>query len=372
MLDKTVLDLFSTNTWWIWLISICAILLCLLAARNMVVLRVHGEEFIFPTSLQHPMQPRIPQMNMMKVHIPFTFKLLETSRSSYSELQCSMSSQVRYQVHAYWGVNIKELHIFLWRPWADIKRACSAGDFLKGYYQHLGVQLERAPHVDQVMTLNYSAEESLDLGTPPRLRYPLVIFLIRDDVDGKVHPDETVALINVVHIKDQVCTLPTSILGQYLKQANGQLSCLKQLYLATGNSGNYETQIPLAVAEPVEGGPSSVGSFCTNNEDSTFWNSSGEQLCVVCQTYPLSRALLPCRHTCICASCFNKLERCPMCRGPIKSYFCIRGEEYLESTKESNSTTSQKNEERSPTRRRRWFNGINWDDRLIDFLGFSR
>lgn len=116
----------------------------------------------------------------------------------------------------------------------------------------------------------------------------------------------------MVHIKDTVCTLPTSILGQYLKQANGQLSCLKvstwlkltidtilnlmqQLYLATGNSGNYETQIPLAVAEPVEGGPSSVGSFCSSNEDSTFWNSSGEQLCVVCQTYPLSRALLPCR-----------------------------------------------------------------------------
>lgn len=74
------------------------------------------------------------------------------------------------------------------------------------------------------------------------------------------------------------------------------------------------------------------------------------------------------RHTCICASCFNKLERCPMCRGPIKSYFCIRGEEYLES-KENNA--SSKNDERPPARRR-WFNGINWDDRLIDFLGFSR
>lgn len=36
-----------------------------------------------------------------------------------------------------------------------------------------------------------------------------------------------VALVNVVHIKDSVCPLPTSILAQYLKQANGQLSCLK-------------------------------------------------------------------------------------------------------------------------------------------------
>lgn len=53
-----------------------------------------------------------------------------------------MSSQVRYQIHAYWGVNIKELHIFLWRPWADIRNACNEGDFLKGYYQYLGIQLE--------------------------------------------------------------------------------------------------------------------------------------------------------------------------------------------------------------------------------------
>lgn len=36
-----------------------------------------------------------------------------------------------------------------------------------------------------------------------------------------------VALVNVVHIRDNVCTLPTNILAQYLKQANGQLSSLK-------------------------------------------------------------------------------------------------------------------------------------------------
>ncbi|CAH1981179.1 unnamed protein product, partial [Acanthoscelides obtectus] len=170
-----------------------------------------------------------------------------------------------------------------------------------------------------------------------------------------------VALINVVHIKDKVCTLPTSILAQYLKQANGQLSCLKQLYLATGNPGGYEEgQIPLAVAEPVEGGPSSVEPtlVCRTNEDSTFWNTSGEQLCVVCQYFPLSRALLPCRHTCICASCFDKLDRCPMCRGPIKSYFCIRGEEYMPKA----SSQSQ----RTPLFR--WL--YSWDDRVTDFLGF--
>lgn len=62
----------------------------------------------------------------------------------------------------------------------------------------------------------------------------------------------------------------------------------QQLYLATGNPANYESGIDFL--------------------------DGVEQLCVVCQYYPLSRALLPCRHTCICASCFGKLDTCPLCR----------------------------------------------------------
>lgn len=124
---------------------------------------------------------------------------------------------------------------------------------------------------------------------------------MRVDPEHTVHPDETVALISVVHIKDAVCTLPTSILAQYLKQANGQLSCLKQLYLATGNPcGGYEDHEPaamsLALAEPVDSGNSNTNArtlLC--DDDNTVWNSAGEQLCVVCQYFPLSRALLPCR-----------------------------------------------------------------------------
>ncbi|CAG9862951.1 unnamed protein product [Phyllotreta striolata] len=351
------------------IISVFAVLLCFCAmilfiTRNMLILRVHGEDFVFPTPL-HQVAPRIPQMNMMKVHIPFTFKLLETSTSSYSELQCCTSSQVKYGIQVYWGVNIRELHIFLWRPWVDLRDACLRGDFLQGFYQYLGPQLVKKSHSDENLVLKL--ENKLELGSPPRLCYPLVVILYRNDVNESIHPDETVALINVIHIKDSVCTLPTSILAQYLKQANGQLSCLKQLYLATGNSGGYEEgQIPLAVAEPVEGGPEPMGRHlvCRTSEDSTLWNSSGEQLCVVCQYFPLSRALLPCRHTCICASCFDKLDRCPMCRGPIKSYFCIRGEEYM--------PISANNKTQDPHHGPLYNWLHHWDDRLTDFLGFQR
>ncbi|XP_057660989.1 cell growth regulator with RING finger domain protein 1-like [Diorhabda carinulata] len=368
MVTKTMTTLLVSAAELSNIISVLAVLLCFCAmflfiTRNMMVLRVHGEDFVFPTPI-HQVPPRIPQMNMMKVHIPFTFKLLETSTSSYSELQCCTSSQGKYGIRVYWGVNIRELHIFLWRPWADLRDACLSGDFLNIYYQYKGPHIEKNPHSDEIMTLKL--EEPLELGSPPRLCYPLVVILFRNDVNENILPDETVALINVIHIKDSVCTLPTSILAQYLKQANGQLSCLKQLYLATGNPGGYEEgQIPFAVAEPVEGGPDSMEQtlVCPTNEDPTLWNSTGEQLCVVCQYFPLSRALLPCRHTCICASCFDKLDRCPMCRGPIKSYFCIRGEEYMPITTNSKTQDSHGS----------LYNWLHhWDDRLTDFLGFQR
>nr|CAD7608263.1 unnamed protein product [Timema genevievae] len=219
-------------------------------------------------------------------------------------LQCMVSSQVPYTLQAFWGVSIRELHLFLWQSWSVVKNHVHEGTLLRGHYQHRGISTSKGPHGDKLLTV-FLPQQALDLGTPPRLCYPLVIFLVRND-QGSTHPDETVALINVIHIKDLVCTLPTSILAQYLKQANGQLSCLKQLYLATGLSYDDES-----------------------NTTAVPQLSQDEQLCVVCQYFPLSRALLPCRHTCICASCFVKVDRCPMCRSPIRSYFCVRGEDYM-------------------------------------------
>ncbi|XP_054258309.1 cell growth regulator with RING finger domain protein 1-like isoform X2 [Macrosteles quadrilineatus] len=318
------------------ILSVLAVLICfcgmvLFIMRNMTVFWLHGEELMFGGSVHH-VQPRIPQMKMMKVHIPFTFKLQETSKSSYKDLQYSVSSQVPYTLQAFWGVSIRELHLFLWRPWSAIEAAARQDCLLKGHYQRLGTCIWDGAHGERQQTMTLPTPP-LELGTPPRLCYPLVIFLIRNN-PGTLHPDETVALINVIHIKDSVCTLPTSILAQYLKQANGQLSCLKQLYLATGNPQSYEDDDRPVVV--------------------------GEQLCVVCQYFPLSRALLPCRHTCVCASCFAKLQSCPMCRSPINSYFCIRSEEYLPATEDLHSPSK-------PEPLSQWL-----QDRLTDFLGFHR
>lgn len=60
----------------------------------------------------------------------------------------------------------------------------------------------------------------------------------------------------------------------------------------------------LSLAEPVACAGSSSPLLCSDTilRD----GQQSEQLCVVCHYFPLSRALLPCRHTCICAVCFCK------------------------------------------------------------------
>ena len=67
------------------------------------------------------------------------------------------------------------------------------------------------------------------------------------------------------------------------------------------------------------------GTSCSNEVQSEEENSSSItepcNLCVVCQNAPVFYTLLLCRHACVCYSCIKLLDRCPMCRGLIDSYF---------------------------------------------------
>lgn len=162
----------------------------------------------------------------------------------------------------------------------------------------------------------------------------------------------------------------------------------QQLYVATGGDPFADDLMPLAAQQQP---PSSLSLAepvaCAGNGGPILCSDAGspqkEQLCVVCHYFPLSRALLPCRHTCICAVCFckwsechkeitqinysslllaAKLERCPMCRSPITSYFCIRSEEYLP------ADFSDSRPNKAKGHGAHWLDALN--DRLTDFLGF--
>ncbi|XP_012553121.1 cell growth regulator with RING finger domain protein 1 [Bombyx mori] len=265
------------------LVALFVMLVILL--RNMEVIGIVGEGR--EDAWSRTMPP--PRLLMQRVHIPFTFKIQENAPIGYSGVNCCVSSTVRYWHASWWGAPVRELHRTLWGSLADILSS-SQLKFTKS-----------GPHDEGPMRL--STVEPLQLGPPPRTCYPLVVILARDLKDiGELRPDDTVALVSVVHIRDEQCPLPSGVIAQYLKQANGHLSCLKQLYV-TGECG-----------EETEG-------YTEGSEHGDV------ALCCVCAAQPLSRALLPCRHACLCARCLPKLDKCPICRSAITSYFCIRNEE---------------------------------------------
>lgn len=245
-------------------------------------------------------------MKMMEVHIPFTFKVQE-AQTVDNEVKCLVSSKDSYKFMAFWAVSVHELHMLLWLPWATMSKSIEEGSFLQGYYVMKGPHMRNANHEEKVFKIPVPSRDSDEFKAAPKLCYPLVIFLVTD-CEKTPKPEETVALISLLHVNhESACQLPNSIIAQYLKQANGQVSRLKQLYLASEDPENVNMEKDLNL----------------------LGREKSPQLCVVCLNLPLSRALLPCRHTCVCGSCFNRLKCCPLCRSPIRSYFCIRNEDYL-------------------------------------------
>ena len=61
------------------------------------------------------------------------------------------------------------------------------------------------------------------------------------------------------------------------------------------------------------------------SEEPSSWDEE-QSLCIVCHALPISRALIPCGHACLCLLCFDKMNTCPMCRHLITSSFILREE----------------------------------------------
>lgn len=91
---------------------------------------------------------------------------------------------------------------------------------------------------------------------------------------------------------------------------------------AEGSSMGSPLGGSLSLAEPVACAVSSAPLLCS--DAILREGQQSEQLCVVCQFFPLSRALLPCRHTCICAVCFCKYQELKTTAFMNKKSFTIK------------------------------------------------
>ena len=121
--------------------------------------------------------------------------------------------------------------------------------------------------------------------------------------------------------------METKILSKLLKQRNGRVFEMKEIFVAD----------------------------CAIDSN----------LCVICFTLPITRTILPCRHACVCGDCFEKIEKCPMCRCSILSFFKIREQQ---NHNQSEQTQTEAYETEAPANEG-WFSSIN--RRVNNFLGFN-
>lgn len=101
--------------------------------------------------------------------------------------------------------------------------------------------------------------------------------------------DFQVILASVIHLKDNKIPLDTSIIAQYIKRKSGVVLNLQDLYVST--------------------------DYSSENDSLPY--------CVICQDEPITKALLPCRHACVCGTCFSKIDLCPLCRSSIQSFISM-------------------------------------------------
>ncbi|XP_076055901.1 cell growth regulator with RING finger domain protein 1-like [Oratosquilla oratoria] len=312
--------------------SVVAVIICFIC-MVIFILRIQGGR---DGSVVFVAQAPIARVNMQKISVPFSLRLERPKEATFQGLQVTIRNDVPFLMRSYWGVSVNHIHALLALPWSNFleqvihKAALSA--------QHI-CEIESFVVNDtegRIVDISVPENTSLDLGPMPRSTYPLVVCMVQQNDAMNQDIAEVGALVSIIHIKDDVCSIPTTVLHQFLKQYSGQCTRLQALYTqgseetkensrsAQGSGVSSEVQTDnCSYTDTVE------SNLCDdrNPEEEVQQESEDEisldEACVVCQVNQTTRALLPCRHVCVCHSCFHRLENCPMCRTRIVSYFLV-------------------------------------------------
>jgi len=258
-----------------------------------------------------------PQTIMTKVAIPFTLALQENCSVPDSGLNArvKVSSSSPYFAKYFWGVQISAFHHVLRAPWPWFYQAFLHGNLfgVEHCIESSDVREANDAHEERGVVIRKTSANPLNLGQAPREVYPLVVVMVRKDSENTEDLTEVTALINIFHIKDSSCPIPSQILCTYMRQGAG-VTLLRQMYLSDslgGESSDTES------AEDSE----------TEDSPGDRKNKEVQARCIICQLGRVNRVALPCRHANTCGECFDRLQsRCPMCRGFISSYFLLRPE----------------------------------------------
>lgn len=271
--------------------SIIVILSCTVVMLTFI-LRLVGQDLLngFPGGVTRVPPPgHAPRVKMDLTRLDITTKIIECHGNLLKIRAMTNVSGETLQYRVYWGVAVSAFHHVLRSPWGWFQEAFQRGNLFGSEGCSVLGPMERIDCENQV---DISLEcPTLNLGPAPRNQYPLVLVAIpKRHLNSNSDSPEGEFVINVIHVKDELCHFPTHILGSYLKHRNSKATHLIPLYPGDEDNDNQ---------------------------------------CVVCISRPATRVTLPCRHASVCGQCFVKLpqSKCPMCRTFIQSYFLLKPEE---------------------------------------------
>jgi len=289
----------------------------------------------------------VAQTLMTRISVPFSLSL--ASATDNRDVKLQLSSNVGYHIRAFWGVDIPTFHHVLRAPWPWFQEALLRGRlFGDKCLDYGGVQISRAPHEERTEQVVRRGDK-LDLGPAPRDVYPLVLVMVRSGDDFKEDMTEVTGMLSVIHLRDDVCPIPSQVLVTYLRQGSG-VTLLRPLYLSEEGGGECSD------TESAEG---------SDTEESVRLGAVVR--CVICQLERVTRVSLPCRHAVTCKDCFNRCQnRCPMCRGHVSSYFLLSPESNQQNESESNMTEEKVEDVRRNTWGQMW---NRWNNRINTMMG---
>lgn len=258
------------------------------SATDKIAKKMMGDQFIscVPTTI------RVEQMRVIRNLIEVKIPIEHLNEANFKDgLRIQVRSEKPFAVNAFWIVKIHDIHLEIEKDWKTIRDELRQNQFLrdgqKSLYQN---ELQIYNQTHELVQCDIKPPTEIDtsnMTTTPRDFYPLVIIVTCHEEEPNPLATDAAANIQIVHIKDSIVPIKSHVIKQYIKQMDGRILDVSQLYVEE----------------------SAACFICFEEAD------PGENLNLFC--------LLPCRHSPICSNCIQRIRECPKCRAPIASVFDI-------------------------------------------------
>ncbi|XP_048737260.2 cell growth regulator with RING finger domain protein 1-like isoform X2 [Ostrea edulis] len=332
----------------------------LIALTFVIILkRFNWEEIILQNvnAVHHPKSTQ--EVHVQEVFNPFHIAFSSQFKSSIKDdLNLQLSLVKPAFVSLFWGAEIDEFYKEIQHPWQVLHGRIQEGLFLgekkmgnTNYLEKSQICENSEWQIEIPVNVKQHSEAS------PRKTYPAVVACTLEE--PLTEDLQIVIMLSVLHIKDTQVRLDSQVLFQYLITNEDKVTTLHPYYVST-ESSSAETE-RRCYSDP------QFQQSTSGNSEEQVTDPVDVDSCCVCQSAEMMIVLLPCRHGCVCSTCVNKLDKCPVCREVFTSYFRIKKHNRQEFVKEEQNSEHIANPRTIATNS--WWERFN--EKLNSFFGFT-